>query len=120
MSRVGKKIISVPSGVRVEIGQGAVKITCPKGELTARLHPRIKAAVTEGEIRVTRPTDSRSDRALHGLMRSLIANMVEGVTAGFAKELEIVGVGYRAQVQGKTLKMQLRHSHPIIYPFPEG
>jgi large subunit ribosomal protein L6 len=120
MSRIGRKPIPVPTGVTVTIDPEVVRVHGPKGELSERI-PRDITVVQEGEeINVTRPTDRGEHRALHGLTRSLIANMVEGVTNGFEKQLEIQGVGYRAQLKGKNLEMALGYSHTVTVEPPEG
>ena len=120
MSRIGKKPISVPSNVKVGIAEGEVRVEGPKGKLNQRVHPRMKVSFRENTLLVERPTNIRTDRALHGLTRSLLQNMVRGVTEGYTKELEIEGVGYKAQVSGKRLILNLGFSHPIEYPIPEG
>jgi large subunit ribosomal protein L6 len=120
MSRIGKKPISVPSGVTVTIDPGVVRVHGPKGELSERIHRDITVAQDGEEILVTRPTDRGEHRALHGLTRSLVANMVEGVTDGFQKTLEIQGVGYRAQLKGRDLELALGYSHPVPVKAPEG
>jgi large subunit ribosomal protein L6 len=120
MSRIGKKPISVPSGVTVTIDPDVVRVHGPKGELSERIPRDISVAQEGEEILVTRPTDRGEHRALHGLTRSLVANMVEGVTAGFQKTLEIQGVGYRAQLKGKDLELALGYSHPVPVKAPEG
>ena len=120
MSRIGRKPIPVPSGVTVTIDPGVVRVHGPKGELSERIHRDITVAQEGEEIRVTRPTDRGEHRALHGLTRSLVANMVEGVTAGFQKTLEIQGVGYRAQLKGRDLELALGYSHPVPVKAPEG
>jgi large subunit ribosomal protein L6 len=120
MSRIGKKPISVPSGVTVTIDPGVVRVHGPKGELSERIHRDITVAQEGEEIRVTRPTDRGEHRALHGLTRSLVANMVEGVTDGFQKTLEIQGVGYRAQLKGRDLELALGYSHPVPVKAPQG
>jgi large subunit ribosomal protein L6 len=120
MSRIGKKPISVPSGVTVTIDPGVVRVHGPKGELSERIHRDITVAQEGEEILVTRPTDRGEHRALHGLTRSLVANMVEGVTDGFQKTLEIQGVGYRAQLKGRDLELALGYSHPVPVIAPEG
>ena len=120
MSRIGKKPIPVPSGVTVSIEPELVRVNGPKGELTERI-PRDIAVEQDGEeLLVKRPTDRGEHRALHGLTRSLVANMVEGVTAGFEKRLEIQGVGYRAQLKGRDLELALGYSHPVPIKAPEG
>lgn len=120
MSRIGRKPIPVPDGVTVEVGTGQVSVKGPKGELAQTLSSDMKVAESEGVVTVERPTDRGEHRALHGLTRSLIANMVEGVTDGFEKRLEIQGVGYRAQLKGKNLEMALGFSHPVAIEAPEG
>ncbi|MBQ8509323.1 MAG: 50S ribosomal protein L6 [Clostridia bacterium] len=116
MSRIGRKPIAIPAGVDVKIGEGnVVTVKGPKGTLTQTMNSRINIAVEGAEINVTRPTDEKEDRALHGLTRTLVANMVEGVTNGYSKKLEIVGVGYRALKNGKTLTLNLGYSHPITF-----
>jgi large subunit ribosomal protein L6 len=120
MSRIGKQPIAVPSGVEVSIEPELVKVKGPKGELTERVNRDIDVKQENGEILVARPTDRGEHRALHGLTRSLIANMVEGVTNGYEKRLEIQGVGYRAQLQGKKLVLALGYSHPVEMDAPDG
>ena len=114
MSRIGRKPITIPAGVEVKVdSENTVTVKGPKGTLTKTMHPDMTIAVEGAEILVTRPDDEKLHRSLHGLTRTLIANMVEGVTNGYSKELEIRGVGYRAQLQGKTLHMNLGFSHPV-------
>jgi large subunit ribosomal protein L6 len=121
MSRVGTMPIAIPKGVTVEVGErNKVKVTGPNGELSRRLHRSISIEVGDEEITVTRPSNGREHRALHGLTRSLLANMVTGVTEGFEKRLEIHGVGYRAEMQGPALMLRLGYSHPVSYDAPEG
>jgi large subunit ribosomal protein L6 len=120
MSRIGRKPIAVPEAVTVEIAPGRVAVKGPKGELDQPFSPDMKIEQDGGEVTVARPTDRGEHRALHGLTRSLIANMVEGVTDGFEKKLEIQGVGYRAQLKGRTLEMALGYSHPVTIEPPEG
>jgi large subunit ribosomal protein L6 len=120
MSRIGRKPISVPEAVTVEIGPGRVAVKGPKGELSQSLSAEMKVEQSDGVLTVARPTDRGEHRALHGLTRSLIANMVEGVTDGFEKRLEIQGVGYRAQLKGKNLELALGYSHPVSIEAPEG
>jgi large subunit ribosomal protein L6 len=120
MSRIGRKPISLPEAVTVEIAPGQVAVKGPKGELNQVLSADMKVEQADGEVTIQRPTDRGEHRALHGLTRSLIANMVEGVTNGFEKQLEIQGVGYRAQLKGKTLEMALGYSHPVTVEPPEG
>jgi large subunit ribosomal protein L6 len=120
MSRIGRKPIAVPEAVTVEVGPGRVAVKGPKGELAQVLSTEMKVEQSDGVLTVDRPTDRGEHRALHGLTRSLIANMVEGVTEGFEKRLEIQGVGYRAQLKGKSLEMALGYSHPVSVEPPEG
>ena len=120
MSRIGKQPIEVPEGVDVEVKPGEVRVKGPKGELTQQLHRDMMVSVDNGIVSVERPTDRGEHRALHGLTRSLIANMVAGVTDGFERRLEIQGVGYRAQLKGKALEMALGFSHPVTVQAPEG
>jgi large subunit ribosomal protein L6 len=120
MSRIGRKPIPVPDSVTVEVGPGRVSVKGPKGELAQRLSSDMKVEQADGVVTVARPTDRGEHRALHGLTRSLIANMVEGVTDGFEKRLEIQGVGYRAQLKGKNLELSLGYSHPVAIEAPEG
>ena len=114
MSRIGKKPIPVPSGVTVSIEPELVRVNGPKGELTERIHRDIAVEQEGEELLVKRPTDRGEHRALHGLTRSLVANMVEGVTTGFEKRLEIQGVGYRANMRGTDLELAVGYSHPVI------
>jgi large subunit ribosomal protein L6 len=120
MSRIGKKPIPVPSGVTVQIEPERVRVNGPKGELSERIPRDITVKQDGEELLVTRPTDRGEHRALHGLTRSLVANMVEGVTNGFAKTLEIQGVGYRAQLKGRDLELALGYSHPVPVKAPDG
>ncbi len=121
MSRIGRKEIVIPAGVEVTVGEGnAVTVKGPKGTLHKTLHQRMIIERDGNVIHVKRPTDEKEDRALHGLTRSLLANMVEGVTHGFEKRLEIVGTGYRAAVSGKTLVLNLGYSHDIKMEPEEG
>ena len=120
MSRIGKQPIDIPDGVNVEVKSGAVVVKGPKGELTQALTKDMKVSVDNGIVAVERPTDRGEHRSLHGLTRSLIANMVDGVTGGFERRLEIQGVGYRAQLKGKALEMALGYSHPVTVEAPEG
>src|SRR5881275_316962 len=113
MSRIGKNPIDVPAGVIVAIDPGRVTVSGPKGELRQQVPPRMEIAHEDGTITVSRPTERGEDRALHGLTRTLIANMVEGVTNGFEKRLEIQGVGYRAALSGSNLELQVGYSHPV-------
>ncbi len=120
MSRIGKKPIPVPEGVRVEIGPMEVVVSGPKGELRRPLLPGIEVSLEEGQIWVRRQSDAKPHRERHGLMRTLIANMVLGVTEGYRKELQVVGTGYRAQLEGRDLLLHLGYSHPIRVSPPEG
>jgi large subunit ribosomal protein L6 len=120
MSRIGRKPIEIPDGVEIDVQPGEVKVKGPKGELSQRLAREMKVSVDDATLTVERPTDRGEHRALHGLTRSLIANMVAGVTDGFERRLQIQGVGYRAQLKGKALEMSLGYSHPITVEAPEG
>jgi large subunit ribosomal protein L6 len=120
MSRIGKKPIEIPAGVTVSVGPGRVTVNGPRGELSQAVSPAMRIEESNGTLTVERPSDRGEHRALHGLTRSLIANMVEGVTRGFEKRLEIQGVGYRARLKGKELEMSLGHSHPVSVTPPEG
>ena len=120
MSRIGKKPIAVPDGVTVEIRPGSVAVRGPKGELSERVSPDMTVKQEDGQVVVTRPTDRGEHRALHGLTRTLVANMVTGVTQGYEKRLEIQGVGYRAALRGSDLEMQLGFSHPVTVKAPDG
>jgi large subunit ribosomal protein L6 len=120
MSRIGKAPIPVPSGVTVTINGADVKVKGPKGELSRTLRPEITIKQEDGKLIVARTSDDRFVRSLHGLTRTLVANMVKGVSEGFSRNLEIVGVGYRAAVEGKKLIMQLGYSHPIEIVPPAG
>jgi large subunit ribosomal protein L6 len=120
MSRIGRKPIPVPAGVTVSIEPELVRVNGPRGELSERVPRDITIQQEDGELRVTRPTDRGEHRALHGLTRSLVANMVEGVTSGFSKTLEIQGVGYRAHLKGRDLELALGYSHPVSIKAPEG
>ena len=115
MSRIGRKPITIPAGVEIKVdSDNTITVKGPKGSLTKTFHPDMAITIEGTELLVTRPDDEKEHRALHGLTRALIANMVEGVTNGYSKELEIKGVGYRAQLQGTTLNMNLGYSHPVI------
>ena len=120
MSRIGRKPIPVPSGVDVEIGRGTVTVKGPKGTLSERVNQDMTVALEDGQLIVSRPTDRGDHRALHGLTRTLVANMVTGVTQGFEKRLEIQGVGYRAALKGQDLEMQLGFSHAVTVKAPDG
>lgn len=120
MSRIGRLPIPLPKGVQVAIEGHAVTVRGPKGELTREFDPRISVALQDGKLVVTRANDQPKVRALHGLTRALLANMVEGVSTGFRKSLEVVGVGYRAEMQGQDLVLQVGYSHPVRYTPPQG
>ena len=120
MSRIGRQPIEIPSGVNVSLLPGRVMVNGPLGELTQQVPARMKIEQENGSITVTRPTERGDDRALHGLTRTLIANMVEGVTKGFEKRLELQGVGYRAALQGSDLRLDVGYSHPVVMKAPQG
>jgi large subunit ribosomal protein L6 len=120
MSRIGKQPIELPASVSVSLSPGRVMVNGPLGELSQDVPARMKIEQSEGVITVTRPTERGDDRALHGLTRSLIANMVEGVTKGFEKRLELQGVGYRAAMQGADLRLDVGYSHPVVIKAPQG
>jgi len=120
MSRIGKKAIPLPKGVTVTVEGNVVKVKGPKGELQRTVHPELKIALENNELTVTRPSDETRHKALHGLTRTLVANMVEGVTKGFSKNLELVGVGYKAEKRPYGLQLSLGYSHPIEYRAPQG
>jgi large subunit ribosomal protein L6 len=120
MSRIGKQPIEIPSGVEVDAANEVVTVKGPRGQLVQRVHPEMRILQQEGAVRVERPNDEGFYRGLHGLTRTLIANMVEGVTKGFEKRLAIVGVGYRAQLRGKDLELAVGFSHPVPVRCPEG
>ncbi len=118
MSRVGRKPIPITKGVSVEKANGTVKVKGPKGELSTEIKPDISVSITEEEVMLDRPSDSRQHKSLHGLYRALISNMILGVSEGYQKKLEIVGVGYRAELKGNKLLMQLGYSHPVLFSVP--
>lgn len=120
MSRIGKLPVAIPSGVKISLDGNLLTVAGPKGSLSQPLHERMSIAVETDQVKVSRPSDSKQDSALHGLTRALINNMVLGVTAGFKKDLEINGVGYRAEIAGNVLTMSLGYSHPVVYKLPEG
>jgi len=120
MSRIGKLPVSIPDKVEVKVSNSVVDVKGPKGSLKFALPKHVSVAVFESSVSVSRDNDERMARSMHGLCRNQIVNMVTGVSAGFAKELEINGVGYRAEVKGKELHMSLGYSHPVIYPLPAG
>lgn len=115
MSRIGKLPVIIPDGVQVTLDNNIITVKGPKGELTRQLHEEIEVVVEGNTLLVNRPSDSNKHKALHGLTRTLVNNMVEGVTKGFQKSLELVGVGYRAQLQGKKLVLQVGYSHPVEF-----
>jgi len=120
VSRIGRMPVTIPQGVEVRADGDFVRVKGPKGELSSRIPPGITLEVEKGEVRFARANDEPQQRAWHGLLRSLVANSVEGVTKGFSRELEIVGVGYKAEVRGKSILFTLGYSHPIDFPNPEG
>src|SRR5438128_10606040 len=120
MSRIGRQPGTVPSGVQVTVDGTDVAVTGPRGALGQAVHPDMRIVIEDGTLRVERPTDERLHRSLHGLTRSLIANMVEGVTNGYERRLEIVGVGYRAALKGTSLELSVGYSHPVTFPPPAG
>jgi large subunit ribosomal protein L6 len=120
MSRIGKQPIEIPDGVNVAVDPGRVTVNGPLGELTQNVPARMKIDKVDGTLVVSRPTERGEDRALHGLTRSLVANMVEGVTQGFEKRLEIQGVGYRASLRGTALELNVGFSHPVVVEPPAG
>jgi large subunit ribosomal protein L6 len=120
VSRIGRRPIELPAGVVVAISPGRVQVNGPRGELSQAVPVRMRIEKVENEVLVTRPTERGEDRALHGLTRTLIANMVEGVTNGFEKHLEIQGVGYRAQLKGADLELAVGYSHPVVVKPREG
>jgi large subunit ribosomal protein L6 len=120
MSRIGKKPITVPSGVTVAVDKGnVVKVKGAKGELTRAVDPDITVEVKEGQVQVTRPTDHKRHRALHGLYRTLISNMVQGVSNGYERNLELVGVGYKAEAKGQLLELNVGYSHTVVIMLPK-
>jgi large subunit ribosomal protein L6 len=120
MSRIGKKPVAIPSGVAVAIDGSTVKVKGPKGELTRQFRSEMKIEQNNGRVVIGRPSDSKEHRALHGLTRALLANMILGVTQGYRKSLEIVGVGYRAEKKGEKLVLSVGFSHQVEYPQPKG
>jgi large subunit ribosomal protein L6 len=120
MSRIGRAPIPVPAGVKIELNDGTIKVKGPKGELSRPIHDGISVEQEDGRLLVKRANDEREQRALHGLTRALVANMVTGVTTGFSKTLDITGVGYRAQKQGDKVVFQLGYSHPVEFVPPPG
>lgn len=120
MSRIGKAPIELPSGVEIAARDGVIAVKGPKGELSERIDPRITMSLDDGVVTLERADEERDTRALHGLSRALVKNMVVGVTEGFQKELELVGVGYRAAPKGKGLELQVGFSHPVVVDAPDG
>ena len=120
MSRIGKQPIAVPQGVEVSVEGSRVSVKGPRGSLELTVHPDMRIVLDDGSVRVERPSDERLHRSLHGLTRTLVANMVEGVVNGYEKRLEIVGVGYRATLKGQDLELALGFSHPVPFPSPDG
>ena len=120
MSRIGKKPIGIPRGVNVHVDGSLIRAEGPKGRLSQTVPPGISARIDREQLVLSRETDARSARALHGLARALVANMVTGVSAGFERRLDIVGIGYRAQMQGKNIQLALGYSHPIVFALPDG
>jgi len=120
MSRVGRRPISIPNGVKVELKDNHLFVHGPKGKLDMKIPKAYKLGLKDNVLSVSRPSDLKSDMQRHGLYRSLINNMIVGVSAGYSKQLEIQGVGYKAQAQGKNLNLQLGFSHPLVFPIPEG
>ena len=120
MSRIGKQPISIPSGVTVDIKDNFVTVKGPKGELQRQIHPNMKLELKDDTLTVLRPDETKENRSFHGLFRSLLANMVEGVTKGYEKRLEIVGVGYKANANGNKITLNLGYSHPIEHKGPQG
>jgi len=120
MSRIGNKLIAIPQDVKVEVKDSEVFVEGPKGKLSRVLTGRISVEINDGKLLVKRPGDTKIDKSLHGLYRALIANMIKGVTEGYVRELEIIGVGFKAQIQGNALNLTLSFSHPVNFPIPEG
>jgi len=120
MSRVGKLPIKLPAGVKVQLADGAVRVEGPKGKLEYQLPAGVSVEQGEGSLRVMRADDARQTRSLHGLAQRLVGNMVRGVSSGFSRTLEIVGVGYRAEARGQALQLSLGYSHPILFQLPPG
>jgi large subunit ribosomal protein L6 len=120
MSRVGRAPIPCPQGVEIRVVGRRVEVRGPKGELSREVHPSIEVRLEDGSLRVIRPTDKKIQKSLHGLTRSLLSNMVKGVTDGFEKRLELEGLGYRALLQGRTLTLHVGFSHPVVYEPPAG
>ena len=120
MSRIGKMPVAIPKGVEIKAEADRVRVKGPKGELVSAIPTGLSVAVADGQVKIARSNDEPHTRACHGLLRSLVANSVEGVTKGFSRELEISGVGYKAEVKGKSVVFSLGYSHPVDFPIPEG
>jgi large subunit ribosomal protein L6 len=120
VSRIGKKPVTIVPGVKVHLAEREIKVSGPKGELKASVHPDISVEIADGQVILKRNSDEKKYKALHGLWRALVQNMVTGVTAGYTRKLELVGVGYRAEIKGKKLQLLLGFSHPILFAAPEG
>lgn len=120
MSRIGKKPIEIPKGVTISQNGNVIKVKGPKGELESNFHSNISVELKENELVVTRPDDSKENKALHGLTRALLQNMVEGVVNAYSKTLDIVGVGYRAELKGKNILLNMGYSHPVYFVPPDG
>ena len=120
MSRIGKRPILIPQGVKVQVTGSKIHVEGPKGKMDLAIHPRMKLSMSENQILVARPTNTSEDRSLHGLTRTLVANMIEGVTEEFSKSLEIEGIGFKAQLQGQKLLLSLGFSHTIDFLIPQG
>ncbi len=120
MSRIGKVPVNIPDGVKIDIKKDVLEVGGPRGKLFLRIHPSIKVKEEDGKIKVERLGEGKEIRALHGLTRTLIYNLIVGITQGYKKELEVVGVGYSAKIEGKKLSLQVGYSRPVYYEFPEG
>jgi large subunit ribosomal protein L6 len=120
MSRIGKQPIAIPQGVKVQIDEGLIRAEGPKGKLSQPVPAGLTPKMHDGTLVIERGSEEREIRALHGLARALVANMVTGVKDGFERKLEIVGIGYRAQMQGKSIQLALGYSHPVLFPLPDG
>ena len=120
MSRIGKKPVAIPSGVKIQINGQNINIEGPKGKLDLTLSHRVQVEMKDNQVLLKRVSDAKPDKSLHGLYRALIVNMIKGVTEGYVKELEIIGVGFKAQMQGNSLNLQLSYSHPVHFLVPEG
>jgi len=120
MSRIGKQPIDIPSGVEVKVGAQTIEVKGPKGKLATPLHPAVDVQIDDGKVLLLRKDESRIAREQHGLRRTLLANTILGVTKGFEKGLEVVGVGYKVQLQGKKIVLSVGYSHPVEFPLPEG